>query len=211
MNVCACIVVIFINNGMVTYGGDLAVGAYGIANKVSFIFVMVNFGVNQGMQPIAGYNYGAQKIDRLMHVVKLAMYVATAVMTTGFIIAMAIPDVCARLFTTDRTLVEMGARGIRVMMMMFPVVGYQMVVTNFFQSIGKARISIFLSLSRQLLFLLPLVILLPKMFGINGVWAAMPASDALAAIVAAWIMTIHVRRFQRLHNANANGRQEDNN
>ena len=211
MNVCACIVVIFINNGMVTYGGDLAVGAYGIANKVSFIFVMVNFGVNQGMQPIAGYNYGAQKIDRLMHVVKLAMYVATAVMTTGFIIAMAIPDVCARLFTTDRTLVEMGARGIRVMMRMFPVVGYQMVVTNFFQSIGKARISIFLSLSRQLLFLLPLVILLPKMFGINGVWAAMPASDALAAIVAAWIMTIHVRRFQRLHNANANGRQEDNN
>lgn len=211
MNVCACIVVIFINNGMVTYGGDMAVGAYGIVNKIAFIFIMINMGINQGMQPIAGYNYGAQRIDRLMQVVKYAAIAATAVMTTGFIIAMLIPEACARLFTSDPTLIKMSAKGLRVAMLVFPVVGYQMVVSNFFQSIGKARISIFLSLSRQLTFLLPLVIVLPKMFGLDGVWAAQPASDAIAAIVAAWIMAVYLRKFKQQHNSTTNGRQEDNN
>ena len=182
MNVCACIVVILINNSMVHYGSDLAVGAYGIANKVAFIFVMINMGVNQGMQPIAGYNYGAMRYDRLMKVVKYSIIAATAIMTTGFIIAMTIPGPCARLFTTDTTLINLSAKGIRYIMVAFPVVGYQMVVSNFFQSIGKAKISIVLSLSRQLLILLPLLLVLPTMFGINGVWVSMPVSDTLSAL-----------------------------
>ena len=185
MNVCACIVVILINNSMVHYGSDLAVGAYGIANKVAFIFVMINMGVNQGMQPIAGYNYGAMRYDRLMKVVKYSIIAATAIMTTGFIIAMTIPGTCARLFTTDPTLIDLSAKGIRYIMVAFPVVGYQMVVSNFFQSIGKAKISIVLSLSRQLLILLPLLLVLPTMFGINGVWVSMPVSDTLSAFMAA--------------------------
>lgn len=180
MNVCACIVVILINNSMVHYGSDLAVGAYGIANKVAFIFVMINMGVNQGMQPIAGYNYGAMRYDRLMKVVKYSIIAATAIMTTGFIIAMTIPGPCARLFTTDPTLIDLSAKGIRYIMVAFPVVGYQMVVSNFFQSIGKAKISIVLSLSRQLLILLPLLLVLPTMFGINGVWVSMLLVPLLA-------------------------------
>lgn len=200
MNVCACIVVILINNSMVHYGSDLAVGAYGIANKVAFIFVMINMGVNQGMQPIAGYNYGAMRYDRLMKVVKYSIIAATAIMTTGFIIAMTIPGPCARLFTTDPTLIDLSAKGIRYIMVAFPVVGYQMVVSNFFQSIGKAKISIVLSLSRQLLILLPLLLILPTMFGINGVWVAMPVSDTLSAFMAAWIMIVHMRRFKKQHN-----------
>lgn len=200
MNVCACIVVIFINNSMVHYGSDLAVGAYGIANKVAFIFVMINMGVNQGMQPIAGYNYGAMRYDRLMKVVKYSIIAATAIMTTGFIIAMTIPGPCARLFTTDPTLIDLSAKGIRYIMVAFPVVGYQMVVSNFFQSIGKAKISIVLSLSRQLLILLPLLLILPTMFGINGVWGSMPVSDTLSAFMAAWIMIVHMRRFKKQHN-----------
>lgn len=200
MNVCACIVVIFINNSMVHYGSDLAVGAYGIANKVAFIFVMINMGVNQGMQPIAGYNYGAMRYDRLMKVVKYSIIAATAIMTTGFIIAMTIPGPCARLFTTDPTLINLSAKGIRYIMVAFPVVGYQMVVSNFFQSIGKAKISIVLSLSRQLLILLPLLLILPTMFGINGVWVSMPVSDTLSAFMAAWIMIVHMRRFKKQHN-----------
>lgn len=200
MNVCACIVVIFINNSMVHYGSDLAVGAYGIANKVAFIFVMINMGVNQGMQPIAGYNYGAMRYDRLMKVVKYSIIAATAIMTTGFIIAMTIPGPCARLFTTDPTLIDLSAKGIRYIMVAFPVVGYQMVVSNFFQSIGKAKISIVLSLSRQLLILLPLLLVLPTMFGINGVWVSMPVSDTLSAFMAAWIMIVHMRRFKKQHN-----------
>lgn len=199
MNVCACIIVIFINNSLVEYSGDLAVGAYGIANRVAFIFVMINMGVNQGMQPIAGYNYGAQHFDRLMRVLKLAMIAATAIMTTGFVLAMTIPEVCARLFTTDETLISLSAKGIRIIMVTFPLVGYQMVITNFFQSIGKAKISIFLSLSRQLLFLLPLLAILPRFFGVDGVWGAMPASDAIAAIVAAWIMAIYMKKFKQQH------------
>lgn len=200
MNVCACIVVILINNSMVHYGSDLAVGAYGIANKVAFIFVMINMGVNQGMQPIAGYNYGAMRYDRLMKVVKYSIIAATAIMTTGFIIAMTISGPCARLFTTDPTLIDLSAKGIRYIMVAFPVVGYQMVVSNFFQSIGKAKISIVLSLSRQLLILLPLLLILPTMFGINGVWFSMPVSDTLSAIMAAWIMIVHMRKFKKQHN-----------
>lgn len=200
MNVCACIVVILINNSMVHYGSDLAVGAYGIANKVAFIFVMINMGVNQGMQPIAGYNYGAMRYDRLMKVVKYSIIAATAIMTTGFIIAMTIPGTCARMFTTDPTLIDLSAKGIRYIMVAFPVVGYQMVVSNFFQSIGKAKISIVLSLSRQLLILLPLLLVLPTMFGINGVWVSMPVSDTLSAFMAAWIMIVYMRKFKKQHN-----------
>ena len=200
MNVCACIVVILINNSMVHYGSDLAVGAYGIANKVAFIFVMINMGVNQSMQPIAGYNYGAMRYDRLMKVVKYSIIAATAIMTTGFIIAMTIPGTCARLFTTDPTLIDLSAKGIRYIMVAFPVVGYQMVVSNFFQSIGKAKISIVLSLSRQLLILLPLLLVLPTMFGINGVWVSMPVSDTLSAFMAAWIMIVYMRKFKKQHN-----------
>ncbi len=210
MNVCACIVVIFINHGMVTYGGDLAVGAYGIANKVAFIFVMICIGLNQGMQPIAGYNYGSLQLDRMLHVVKLAMIAATVIMIVGFLVAMLMPGFCARLFTTDKTLIEMSIRGIRIEMLLFPIVGYQMVVTSFFQSIGKAKISMFLSLSRQLLFLLPMLIILPPFFKIDGVWASMPVSDLIAAVVAAWIMAVYMKRFRNQHKELTYGEQKDN-
>ena len=188
MNVCACIVVIFINKGLLAYGGDLAVGAYGIVNRVAFVFVMIVMGINQGMQPIAGYNYGAQRNDRLMRVLKLSMMAATAVTTTGFLIAEIFPRECARLFTSDDQLLDMSAHGMRIVMFTFPIIGYQMVVTNFFQSIGRASVSIFLSLSRQMLFLLPMLIILPQFFGADGVWLSMPVSDTVASVVTAIVM-----------------------
>ena len=197
MNVCSCIIVIFINNQLVHYGGDLSVGAYGISNKILFIFVMFVIGLNQGMQPIAGYNYGAQKFDRLMRVVKLTMLSATAVMTVGWCLAIFMPRLCVRLFTTDATLINLSANALRIMCCMFPIVGYQMVVTNFFQCIGKVKVSIFLSLSRQLIFLLPMLWLLPHLFQLNGVWFSMPASDLLASLVTAWIMARYMRKFMR--------------
>lgn len=196
MNVCACIVVIFINKSLQKYGGDLAVGAYGIANRIGFIFVMVCMGVNQGMQPIAGYNYGARRYDRLIGVLKLAVFSATCVTTLGFVVAQFFPEQCVRLFTTDATLQRLAADGLRVMLAAFVIVGYQMVVTNFFQSIGKAKVSIFLSLSRQMIFLLPLVLVLPPIFGIDGVWWAMPASDTISAIVTLVIMARYMRKFK---------------
>lgn len=197
MNACACVIVIFMNNQFVKYGGDLTVGSYGIANAIGTMFVMFVMGVNQGMQPIAGYNYGSQQIDRLMEVLKLSIIAATCIMTAGWLIAMFLPYYCARMFTTDATLIAMSIHAIRINMLLFPIIGFQMVVTNFFQCIGKVKISIFLSLSRQLLFLLPLLATLPLFFGVDGVWYSLPASDLTAAIVAAIIMQIYMKKFKR--------------
>lgn len=197
MNVCSCIIVIFINNQLVSYGGDLAVGAYGISNKILFVFTMFVLGLNQGMQPIAGYNFGAQRFDRLMRVVKLTMLSATAVVTVGWCFAMFLPQLCVRLFTTDATLIGIAANALRISGCMFPIVGYQMVTTNFFQCIGKVKVSIFLSLSRQLIFLLPMLWLLPHFFQLNGVWFSMPTSDLLASVVTAWVMVRYMRMFKR--------------
>lgn len=197
MNVCTCIIVIFMNNQFVRYGGDLSVGSYGIASAIGTIFVMFVIGLNQGMQPIAGYNFGAQKIDRLLRVLNLAMITATIIMTVGWIIAMPFPYYLARIFTTDATLIQMSIKAIRINMLVYPIIGFQMVVTNFFQCIGKVKISIFLSLSRQLIFLLPLLYTLPLFFGVDGVWYSLPASDFTASIVTAVIMVTYIRKFRK--------------
>ena len=197
MNACACVIVIFINNQLVRFGGDMAVGAYGIANSIAMIFVMFVIGLNQGMQPIAGYNYGAQQYDRMMRVVKLSIITAVCIMLTGWSLAIFAPYHCARMFTTDPELIKGSIKAIHTIMMMFPLIGSQMVITNFFQCIGKVKISIFLSLSRQLLFLLPLLAILPNFYGINGVWASMPTSDFIAVVVAVTIMLVFLRRFKK--------------
>lgn len=198
MNACACLVVIFINNALADHGGDLAVGAYGIGNRLVFIFIMVTIGINQGMQPIAGYNFGAKKYDRMLLVLRYAMVAATIVTTIGFIICEFFPTMCVSLFTTDEELIKVAVHGLEINVAVLPVIGSQIVVTNFFQSIGKAKISIFLSLSRQMLFLIPCLIVLPPLMGVDGVWLALPVSDALAFIVATWMMVIYMRKFRRM-------------
>lgn len=197
MNACACIIVIFINNQLVKFGGDLAVGAYGVANSIAMIFIMFVIGLNQGMQPIAGYNYGAQKYDRMMQVVKLSIITATCIMFIGWSLAMFAPYYCVRLFTKDPELIQRSIKAISIIMMMYPFIGCQMVITNFFQCIGKVKVSVFLSLSRQLLFLLPLLVILPNFYNINGVWAAIPTSDFIAVVVSITIMTIYLRRLKK--------------
>lgn len=199
MNTCSCIIVIFINTALVKYGGDMAVGAYGIANRIGFLFFMIVMGINQGMQPIAGYNYGAMHFDRMLKVLKLSMISATAIMAFGWLVGELMPYPCARLFTTDAELIEQAVKGIRLNMIAFPLIGSQAVITNFFQSIGKAKISIFLSLSRQMIFLLPLLVALPPMMGVDGVWLALPASDTVAFIVTWIIMIRYMHKFKLQH------------
>ena len=196
MNACACLVVIFINNSLMKYGGDMAVGAYGIANRVAFIFVMVTMGVCQGMQPIAGYNYGAQNYNRMLEVLRLAVIAGTLVCAVGFVIAIFFPEPCVRLFTTDAELIEKSVVAMRYIMALFVIIGAQMVITNFFQSIGKAKVSIFLSLSRQLIFLVPAIAILPPLMGLDGVWLAMPLSDGVAAVMAYAMLWIYIRRLK---------------
>ena len=158
---------------------------------------MFVIGLNQGMQPIAGYNYGAQKYDRMMQVVKLSIITATCIMFIGWSLAMFAPYYCVRLFTKDPELIQRSIKAISIIMMMYPFIGCQMVITNFFQCIGKVKVSIFLSLSRQLLFLLPLLVIFPNFYNVNGVWAAIPTSDFIAVVVSITIMTIYLRRLKK--------------
>ncbi len=185
MQTTSCVIVIFMNNQFVRYGGDMGVGAYSIANSVVMMFFMFVMGVTQGMQPIVGYNYGAEKYDRMLRCLWIAIAVATAILIAGWALSMLFPYQIARIFTTDATLIEMSARGLRWDMLVFFVVGSQAVTTNFFQCIGKVKISIFLSLSRQLFLLLPMAYAFPLLWGLDGLWASMPASD-----FGSWAMTI---------------------
>lgn len=177
MNVTSCVIVIFMNNQFVHYGGDMAVGAYSIANSVVMMFFMFVMGVCQGMQPIVGYNYGAEKYDRMLRCLFMAIGCATAILLVGWGLSMLFPREIARIFTSDQTLIELSARGIKLDMLVFFVVGSQAVITHFFQSIGKVKISIFLSLSRQLFLLLPMAYIFPLIWDLDGVWYSMPASD----------------------------------
>jgi putative MATE family efflux protein len=177
MNVTACIIVIFMNNQFVRYGGDMAVGAYSISNSVAMVFFMFVMGMNQGMQPIVGYNYGAERYDRMFRCLWMTIGTATTILLAGWALSMLFPREIARIFTTDETLLDLSARGIHVVMMVFFVVGSQAVITNFFQCIGKVKISIFLSFTRQLFMLLPLAYALPLFWGLDGVWYSMPLSD----------------------------------
>ena len=177
MNVTSCVIVIFMNNQFVRYGGDMAVGAYSIANSVVMVFFMFVMGMNQGMQPIVGYNYGAEKYDRMFRCLWLTIAVATVILLVGWGLSMLFPQYIARIFTTDQTLLHLSARGIRLDMLVFFVVASQAVITNFFQCIGKVKVSIFLSLSRQLFLLLPMAYVFPLFWDLDGVWYSMPASD----------------------------------
>ncbi len=196
MNATACIVVIFMNNQFVRYGGDMAVGAYSIANSIAMVFFMFVIGVNQGMQPIAGYNYGAMKYDRMMRVLWLAIAVATGILLLGWGLSMLFPRQLARIFTTDKTLIDMASRGIKLNMLVFYVVAGQAVITNFFQCIGKVKISIFLSLTRQLILLIPMAYILPLFLGLDGVWYSMAASDLGSALMTWPILFAFLKKFK---------------
>ena len=196
MQTTSCIIVIFMNNQFVSYGGDMAVGAYSIANSMVMVFFMFVMGVTQGMQPIVGYNYGAQKYDRMMRCVWMSIAVATSILLFGWSVSMLFPRQIARIFTSDPVLLDMSARGVKLAMLVFFVVGSQAVITNFFQCIGKVKISIFLSLSRQLILLLPMAYLFPLQWGLDGVWYSMPASDFLAFAFTIPILLWHIRKFK---------------
>lgn len=186
---------------------NLIIGsAFGIICLIFLDPILRFFGASDATIPFAGYNYGSQQTDRLMRVLKLTIFAATGIMVTGWLIAHLAPYYCARMFTKDPELIRQAIKAIQINMMMYPVVGFQMVVTNFFQCIGKVKISIFLSLSRQLLFLIPLLVILPQFFNLNGVWASLPSSDFLASLVAAIIMMAYMRRLkkQSVNNQNLN-------
>lgn len=207
INLCACMVAIFITRSLTHFGdmsavgGDVAVGGYGISNRVVLFIVMIVIGLNQGMQPIAGYNYGAQKYDRLLQVLKKSIIFATIITATGFVVGFVFATPLATLFAKDSPeLIRQGALSLRIMVSTFPLVGVQIMSTAFFQSIGYAGKSIFLSLTRQLLFLIPMILLLPHVMDdkVFGVLLSLPAADVLAFTLAVSMQAIQVKKFRKI-------------
>lgn len=196
MNTAACLIVILINQGLQRHGGDLAIGAYGIVNRVSFVFVMIVLGLNQGMQPIVGFNYGAKQFLRVKEALKLTILYATAIMTLGFLLAEIFPRQIVMIFTTDEELIQQAIKGMRIVFACFPIVGFQIVTGNFFQSVGMAGKSVFMSLTRQLLFLLPGLLIFPYFFQDNGIWMSMPISDGLSSLVAFIMLYNQMKKFK---------------
>lgn len=197
MNMASCFIVILINQGLKKYGGDLAIGAFGIVNRIVFVFIMIVLGLNQGMQPIAGYNFGAKLYPRVTRVLKETIRYATVITTIGFLIGMFIPEMVSAIFTSDPELIAISSKGFRLVVLFFPIVGFQMVASNFFQSIGMANKAIFLSLTRQMLFLVPCLLILPHYYGQLGVWVSMPVADLAASVVSGAMLWWQFRQFKK--------------
>lgn len=197
-NIAHCFVVIIINNQLKNYGGDLAIASYGVINRLTFVFAMMVMGLNQGMQPIAGYNYGAQQYDRVLRSFYLTCLYATGVMAIVFILGECFPRLVTEIFTHDPELINLTIRPMRIICSTMLIIGFQMVTGNLFTSIGKAGKAIFLSLTRQVLYLIPLAIWLPLIFNdpLDGVWWSIPVSDTMSAITAVIVLLASRRNFQ---------------
>ena len=197
MNALACVVVMLINTGLLKYGGDMYVGAYGIVNRLVFFFVMIVMGFNQGMQPITGYNYGAKQYDRVLKAFTLTEVYAISLTTIALIVCQFFPEIIIKPFTTDTQLLDLSEHAIQVVTMFFPLIGFQMVANNFFQSVGLAKKALFLSTNRQLLFLIPFLLVLPKYMGTDGVWWSMPIADGISAVVALVMVSLEIRKMKK--------------
>ena len=186
---------VLMNHTLQNYGGDLAIGAFGIMTSFTSLIVMAIVGMAQGMQPIVGYNYGAMQFDRVRTTLKICAVTATVITTIGCICAVSFPNLIARCFTSDPELLRITTNGLRIYTSTFFVVGFHIIITNYFQSIGRAGVSIFLSLSRQILLLIPFILLFPPLWNLNGAWLSQPTSNIISAIVAIIILSIHLKKL----------------
>jgi putative MATE family efflux protein len=196
MLISGSIVISIVNLSLRKYGGDFAIGAFGIINSVANLAVMIVIGFNQGMQPIVGYNFGAQQVSRVIRTFKLTVFAGTCVTCFGFLLAEVFPKLIASAFTTNNELINLAAMGLRLNLMMFPIVGFQIVTSNFFQSIGKAKVSIFLSLTRQVLFFIPALLILPHFWGLEGVWLGAPVADFISSLLTLIVLRWQIKKIR---------------
>lgn len=200
MQLAASVITIILNSSLLRFGGDIAVAAMGVISSITMLILMPIFGINQGVQPIIGFNYGAKKFERVKHALKLAILFATSISTLGFIIVQVFPEALISLFGRNNAqLIEIGSHGIRIYLSMLPIIAFQIVSANYFQAVGKPRHSMFLSLSRQVIVLIPLLLILPPIFKLNGVWLAGPASDFVSSVITAVLLYIEMKHLDRLH------------
>lgn len=187
------VITLLFNRSFGQYGGDLAISAFGVVNSLSVMILMPMFGINQGAQPIIGYNYGAKKYDRVKKALKLAILGATALSVLGFVLAQTVPEFLASFFSDSEEVTSSAAHGIRTFFLVFPIVGFQIISSNYFQATGKPKKAFFLSMSRQVIMLVPAILLLPKFFGVDGIWYAMPVSDAISSVLTGVLLFRDIR------------------
>lgn len=199
MQLAASILVIFMNKGLVQYGGDIAVSAMGIINNIAQIFMMVVFGINQGAQPIIGFNYGARKYDRVKSTLKYAIAAATVVVTIGYIMTRLFAAQMIGIFSDDPQLIDIGAKGMKQVLMFMPVIGFQVVSSAYFQAVGKPKQSMLLSLSRQVLILIPMILILPRFMGLIGLFTAGPVADIVSSILTAIFLFYELKHLDKKH------------
>ena len=200
MQIAAGFLQVILNANLVKYGGDVAVAAIGIINSIIMLFMMPVFGINQGSQPIIGYNYGARKFDRVIESLKLAVIAATAVMSVGYIFIRIFPHQFIAMFNSnDRELINLGAKAITTFLFFMPIVGFQIVGANYFQAIGKPKHAMLLSLSRQVLLLIPLILILPRFFALNGILIAPPIADFTSSLLTGTFLYLELKRLQAKH------------
>ncbi|MGL4655525.1 MAG: MATE family efflux transporter [Sarcina sp.] len=208
MQIAASLVQVVSNRALITYGGDLAAGAMAVISSISMVFLMPIFGMNQGSQPIIGYNIGAKNYKRVKKAVLYSVIAATIVVVIAFILTQLFPEVFIRMFNNDPKLVSAGVIGLRIYLCMYPVIGFQIICANYFQASGKAKVAMFLSLLRQVLFLIPLMIILPKFLGLNGVWLAGPIADFLSAVVTSFFIYKEIKILNKLEKKEENLSEE---
>lgn len=198
MQIAASLVQVISNNALKAYGGDLAIGAMATISSISMIFLMPVFGINQGAQPIIGFNYGAKQYDRANKAFKISVSVACIIMTVGWLLMQLKPELIVGMFNKDPKLMDITINGAKLYLFMLPIVGISITGSNYMQSVGKAKSAMILGLLRQVILLIPMIIILPKFFGLNGVWYAQPASDLLSTVITAVVLVKELKRYKNV-------------
>jgi Na+-driven multidrug efflux pump len=202
MQVAGSLIMFVFNKTLYKYGGNLAIAAMGIGMGLMMVIMMPIYGLNQGIQPIIGFNYGAKHIDRVMETLRKGIFVATTVCVVGFLAIMLFSaDIVALFNTEDREFIALGGRALKIAVLMLPLAGFQVVSWAYFQAVGKPKQAMILTTTKQILFVIPLVVLLPRFFGLDGVWIALPIADFLAACLAAALLFVEVRRLRELRSS----------
>ncbi|MBP1927161.1 putative MATE family efflux protein [Sedimentibacter acidaminivorans] len=210
MQLAASVQNFIMNTSLATYGGDIAISGMGVVNSIVTLMIMPIFGINQGVQPIIGYNYGAKKYDRVKEAYKLAVISATVIITTGWVATRLFPEQFVSMFNSDdKELISFGTFAIKRFMMFFPIIGFQIVSSNYFQAVGKPKHSALLSLSRQVLILIPALLILPRFFGLEGVVSAGPLADVLSSVVTGTFIFFEMKKLDDSHQSTLLNNVED--
>lgn len=197
MQIATSLVQVISNNALKMYGGDLAIGAMATISSISMIFLMPIFGLNQGSQPIIGFNYGAKKYDRANKAFKISALISIVILTAGWVLVQLSPETVIGMFNKDPKLMDISVNGIRIYLFMIPIIGISITGSNYIQSVGKAKIATVLSLLRQVILLIPMILILPNFFGLNGVWYASPISDFLSTAITAYILYRELKSYKK--------------